>query len=251
MVPVLVHTRERTFPMTTTTISNTSPHVVGPILICIFLMLSYISCSAVLMSKIQSWTFLDAFYFCFMSIFTVGFGGLQLNQSNLAACVIYIFIGLILMSTCGHIFYEEVIVKLNLYSLARQAAKPRHLGSKENLADRKADNVLSWRESGLCLATIRPHRTQRDRQDGGQRRQEGDCSKPNEGCSKNQGIIKNTFKPILSSECRKKENVRLRFGQPIILAVPSNWINVFQYQLLGEFEIWCKSVFFNHIQFSC
>ena len=120
-----------------------SPHVVGPILICIFLMLSYISCSAVLMSKIQSWTFLDAFYFCFMSIFTVGFGGLQLNQSNLAACVIYIFIGLILMSTCGHIFYEEVIVKLNLYSLARQAAKPRHLGSKENLADRKADNVLS------------------------------------------------------------------------------------------------------------
>ena len=177
-----------------------SPHVVGPILICIFLMLSYISCSAVLMSKIQSWTFLDAFYFCFMSIFTVGFGGLQLNQSNLAACVIYIFIGLILMSTCGHIFYEEVIVKLNLYSLARQAAKPRHLGSKENLADRKADNVLSWRESGLCLATIRPHRTQRDRQDGGQRRQEGDCSKPNEGCSKNQGIIKNTFKPILSSD---------------------------------------------------
>jgi len=119
------------------------PNVVGPILICIFLMLSYISCSAVLMSKIQSWTFLDSFYFCFMSIFTVGFGGLQLSQSNLAACVIYIFIGLILVSTCGHIFYEEVIVKLNLYSLAIQASKPRHLGSQENLADRKADNVLS------------------------------------------------------------------------------------------------------------
>ena len=119
------------------------PNVAGPILICIFLMLSYISCSAVLMSKIQSWTFLDAFYFCFMSIFTVGFGGLQLNQSNLAACVIYIFIGLILVSTCGHIFYEEVIVKLNAYSLSREAAKPRQGGSQENLADRKTDNVRS------------------------------------------------------------------------------------------------------------
>jgi hypothetical protein len=95
------------------------PNVAGPILICIFLMLSYISC------------------------ITVGFGGLQLNQSNLAACVIYIFIGLILVSTCGHIFYEEVIVKLNAYSLAREAAKPRQGGSQENLADRKTDNVRS------------------------------------------------------------------------------------------------------------
>ena len=73
----------------------------------------------------------------------MGFGGLQLNQSNLVACVIYIFIGLILVSTCGHMFYEVVIVKLNAYSLARESAKPRQGGSKENLADRKTDNVHS------------------------------------------------------------------------------------------------------------
>jgi len=121
--------------------SEERPHVAGPILICIFLMLSYISCSAALMSKIQSWTFFDSFYFCFMSIFTVGFGGQELKQSNLMACVIYIFIGLILVSTCSHIFYQEVLVKYNSYNLAREPTKPRQ--SQEYLAEGKTKNSLS------------------------------------------------------------------------------------------------------------
>ena len=77
--------------------------------------------------------------------------------------------------------------------------------------DEKVD--CAWLQSGLT-----GHRgTDRILDKGGR------LAKPNEGCNETQGkIIKNTFKPILSSECRKKENVRLRFGQPIILAVPSN-----------------------------
>ena len=176
-------------------VSKERPHVAGPILICIFLMLSYISCSAAIMMKIQSWTFFDSFYFCFMSIFTVGFGGLEMRQSNLMACVIYIFIGLILVSTCGHIFYQEVLVKYNSYNLAREPIKPRQ--SQEYLSERKTKKSLSWRESELCLATIRPHRTHRD--------------------------SNNTFKPIIPSVSIKRQNARLRFGQPIILSDPSNW----------------------------
>jgi len=122
-------------------VSKERPHVAGPILICIFLMLSYISCSAAIMMKIQSWTFFDSFYFCFMSIFTVGFGGLEMRQSNLMACVIYIFIGLILVSTCGHIFYQEVLVKYNSYNLAREPIKPRQ--SQEYLSERKTKKSLS------------------------------------------------------------------------------------------------------------
>ena len=93
------------------------PAVAGPCLICIFLLLrcnkeispftcpslpmitlfslslfsflqphflpSYISCSAVLVARIQSWSFFDAFYFCFMTLFTVGLGGLSPNQVSI------------------------------------------------------------------------------------------------------------------------------------------------------------------------
>jgi len=104
------------------------PAVAGPCLICVFLLLSYISCSAVLVARIQSWSFFDAFYFCFMTLFTVGLGGLSPNQASLTICVLYIFIGLILVSTCWHIFHEEVLQKLQELDSAKRDRKARGRG---------------------------------------------------------------------------------------------------------------------------
>ena len=87
------------------------------------LVLSYISSSAALLAKLHSWTFVESFHFCFMSIFTVSTGAARLDQSNVAACVIYIFFGLILVSTCGHILYYEVILKISVY---KQLTSSRH-----------------------------------------------------------------------------------------------------------------------------
>merc|ERR1719237_978131 len=108
--------------------SKERPAVVGPCLICVFLLLSYISCSAVLVARIQSWSFFDAFYFCFMTLFTVGLGGLSPNQASLTICVLYIFIGLILVSTCWHIFHEEVLLKLQELESAKRERKARGRG---------------------------------------------------------------------------------------------------------------------------
>jgi hypothetical protein len=88
------------------------PGVLGPSLVCVFLLLGYVSCSAVLVSRIQAWSFFDAFYFCFLALLTVGPGNLSPSQASLPVCVLYIFIGLILVSTCWHIFHEEVVLKL-------------------------------------------------------------------------------------------------------------------------------------------
>lgn len=96
------------------------PSVVGPSLICVFLLLGYISCSAVIVARVQAWSFFQAFYFCFMSLLTVGLGNLSPNQASLIICVLYIFIGLVLVSTCWHIFQEEVLLKLKLHEEARR-----------------------------------------------------------------------------------------------------------------------------------
>lgn len=121
------------------------PAVAGPCLICIFLLLSYISCSAVLVARIQSWSFFDAFYFCFMTLFTVGLGGLSPNQASLTICVLYIFIGLILVSTCWHIFHQEVVLKLQELDSAKRDGKlaRRGRGGEEWKEENKTGNLHS------------------------------------------------------------------------------------------------------------
>ena len=85
-----------------------------------------------------------------MSIFTVSTGAARLDQSNVGACVTYIFIGLILVSTCGHILYYDVIVKLSLYKNLRTnhtaSEKTGKVGKDQvgrGQPDRKRSNVFS------------------------------------------------------------------------------------------------------------
>ena len=143
-------------PNTSTTSSTTGlqshskPRVVGPILILVLLLLSYICSSAVILAKLMSWTYLQSFNFCFLSILTVGLGpagGLGGSQShtNSLGCIIYIFTGLILLSTAGHVFYSEVLVKIQLYGgrLTNPSDKTEGLGSLGRMMDRKRSNVFS------------------------------------------------------------------------------------------------------------
>ena len=161
-----------------------------------------------------------------MSIFTVSTGAARLDQSNVAACVIYIFVGLILISTCGHILYYDVILKLSTHNNlttnhpAENSGKVGNPRSQTSVgqADRKRNNVFSWQERQLGLATIKPHRVQRERHGSGAGA--GDDSGQIQGQA---GIMKNKFRPILPSQHKKKENVRLRFGQPMVVRLDSKW----------------------------
>ena len=70
------------------------------------------SCSFLLF---QDWTFEEAFYFCFVSLATVGFGGLRPSEPHLWSCAIYIFFAAAILSTVVHILYEDVVCRLSRY----------------------------------------------------------------------------------------------------------------------------------------
>lgn len=134
------------------TISSSKPNIVGPIVVISLLFLSYISGSAALLSKLHSWTFVQSFHFCFMSLLTVSTGSARLDTDNVLPCSIFIFVGLVLISTSGHIIYNEVVVKMKQGTAAlpgRRLLTTNHseksqLGSShDNLTDRKRNNVFS------------------------------------------------------------------------------------------------------------
>lgn len=73
-----------------------------------FQIASYVACGALLLSEAQGWSAGEALYFCFIALCTVGFGGLRPEDPHLLPCVLYLFFGLAVLSTCFHLAREEL-----------------------------------------------------------------------------------------------------------------------------------------------
>ncbi|XP_023330875.1 uncharacterized protein LOC111703223 isoform X2 [Eurytemora carolleeae] len=99
-----------------------------PIWICFFLVFSYICMGAFLFSGWEGWQFLDSWYFCFITLATIGFGdfvpkkshetnktlgelGISGSYADLVSIVInsfYLMLGMALVTTTFHLLGEEV-----------------------------------------------------------------------------------------------------------------------------------------------
>ena len=78
-------------------------------------MIVYILCGAAVIAEAQKWSYNNALYFCFLSLFSVGLGGIRPQEPNLWICAMYLLLGMTLMSTCGHILHQEVTSSLSKY----------------------------------------------------------------------------------------------------------------------------------------
>lgn len=101
---------------------NRRPNIAVPVFGCVGLLVIYVACGAAVMADTQNWRYGEGIYFCFVSLFTVGFGGLRPDDPNLWYCVLYIFFGLALISTCAHIVKQQVFDELRRY----RTIKMRH-----------------------------------------------------------------------------------------------------------------------------
>lgn len=107
-----------------------------PIWLCVFLVASYIVAGTFLFKSWESWEYLDAAYFCFITLTTIGFGDFVPAQGqsvddpaaavhSIALCSLYLLFGIALLAMSFNLVQEEV--RANVAALATKLGiiKPR------------------------------------------------------------------------------------------------------------------------------
>lgn len=120
-------------------ISQGIEHCHVPVSIVLFLLLAYVCVGAAIFSAWENWSFLDAAYFCFIALATIGFGDFvptsfitskQTTENSrseyiqMIACCAYLVFGLILIAMSFSLLQDEVVARCsqiaNSLGLSRQ-----------------------------------------------------------------------------------------------------------------------------------
>lgn len=120
-------------------IHHSLEHCHIPVSIILFLLLAYICVGAALFSTWENWSFLDAAYFCFIALATIGFGDFvptsfvtskqstensKTEYVQMIACCAYLVFGLILIAMAFTLLQDEVVNRCsqlaNTLGLSRQ-----------------------------------------------------------------------------------------------------------------------------------
>lgn len=94
-----------------------------PITVSLVIMVALLYGGTLLFEKYEGWDPLTSFYFCFISLTTIGFGdyvpGLTMDSPghddkgmNFIFCSLYLMFGLALLSMCFNLMQEEVVHKI-------------------------------------------------------------------------------------------------------------------------------------------
>nr|KAG5691769.1 hypothetical protein BaRGS_014769 [Batillaria attramentaria] len=125
---------------------NEEPHV--PLFVCVGLVMAYLFLGAELFCYWEGWDLMDAVYFCFTSLITVGFGdmlpGSDLQEENRDAktvvCIAYLLLGLGLLAMCCVLMKQDCVNVTLRCGRCLVVAKPRRLSHTAASAKARGDH---------------------------------------------------------------------------------------------------------------
>lgn len=90
---------------------------ISPVIIFFF---GYITFGAILFSRLEPhWTFFEAFYFCFITLTTIGFGDYVPDHRlhNLIACCLYTMVGMAVTSMCIALMMKKFVTSVKNFAV--------------------------------------------------------------------------------------------------------------------------------------
>ncbi|XP_052227302.1 TWiK family of potassium channels protein 18-like isoform X2 [Dreissena polymorpha] len=109
-----------------------------PIIVAIGILVVYIMLGAIMYTLWEEWTFIEAFYFVFVSLATIGFGDIfPAHQKFFIISSVYMFVGLSLVSMCINVAIEFFNVAAVRAKAKMEKAKKK-IGHKVHQAGRNA-----------------------------------------------------------------------------------------------------------------
>lgn len=88
-----------------------------PILVIVFILISYICIGTAIFSIWENWSFIDGAYFCFVTISTIGFADMVPRKTfhgpdlQLFACCAYLIVGLVLVTMSFSLLESQLVWK--------------------------------------------------------------------------------------------------------------------------------------------
>lgn len=95
--------------------------IIVPVYLSMLIMISYLVAGATLFCVWEGWTFLDSFYFCFISLALIGFGDMfpgaavadkAKASDKMIICSFYLLFGMALIAMCFQLGQEDVVKNL-------------------------------------------------------------------------------------------------------------------------------------------